>query len=755
MDTKNNNIVYLITQFPDFDPDHKIKQSHKIYTFPDAVLLNGIKLYYLLYKIPTKISNHFESRYRVMNSNNYEYFISFLCDQYDSSTKKFEPALFDADIRKKFIPIFNTKNTLTDWCERFAIISLAEKIIPEYSQYIKSFLNWMDKPSFSHPKKENTYETICNDIYYLCNSFPFRIIDAVYLKIGKPTDTIRIKAFIEYILKKKCYYVEEHIVTKLIVKNLGFTERCDIESVLNYLYKIPMWFYKTNDIADGKNAIVYLHESYYTHETLIKKYIENINHQINTNMIQQIRKKNDEQSIAIQTILSHGFSIITGGAGTGKTTLIQKLCEILFKNHHQQKFCVLSPTGTACDIVRKRLSHSVKGIITEDNSKIFEDDNNFVMTIESFIMRHMCGKKIPNLANIIIDEVSMVSINTFGHLVKILQTYNTIKRLTIIGDKNQLPSIDVGNLLYSLLNCDIYTQKKINDKQRLIIPTNHKLPICELKINHRQDKSGQFIIPLANNIIAHDVESVLCFKNEHYERITDISKTFQIIDTFIQNNTPNKKMDNHMILIHTKKGQYGTNIINNYIDKKLMPTDSKIGSRVICHSNGYYGNDHEYIANGTIFYVTEYNDITVKLQLDDPVYTNVITIYTEEYRNHFNLCWCMTIHKSQGKEFDNLLVILPTTSEFILSTNLLYTAITRCKKNLTLIASDNILTKCINTPILQYPSYLELRDKYLKKINIPKHNINSSKKICIDTIANNVPIYPVNDPLEFDIDPMI
>lgn len=794
------NIIHIWGHEKEMQISDKEYKCDKCCKYRDEDIMKGMTIYLEAHGIGKKQINLMVERYNGYKERNkrgdilVESMTHFNIEEYiiGEAKKYARDCEFKLDNKNKIYDVIfrtysiDTKEMMHNYIHIFGTISFMQQI-EDTNRYIKKVY-----------KLGNKYINQ-NNMFKLCEIMPFRIVDNSYLNVfeGDKNDKKRIEAGLKYEIDKgnRLYYIPENNIRYIMKKVLDI----ECESLDEYFYKKRIY------IKNITPDMIYVYKRIGKNEDKIKGFINKLIKDRPLCIPKLIDKRlKDEQPNVVELIMSENLAILTGGPGTGKSRCIGAICDHLYKN--DINFCVLAFTGTATEVIRNNLlNNASKGILYENPKDEFM--GNKVMTIDLFICKNKV-RMYKGLEVIIIDECSMVDVNKFAELLMVLSLYR-IKKMIISGDKDQLPSIDTGNLLFTLTKMGIHEYQMTNNYKQLI-NTQKIIPIGTLITNHRS--VGKCIPELAKLILEKKTDKVLKFKDKDYEYINDPNKCISKIDEFAGVQMNSKMDGKNIILIHTKKGQYGTKEMNNYLQKKYNIQDIIIGDivrctkegnygvtrfkaykeqlyyvteitkdemnieyitlvkfhggieniitrdvfnevfenctyykgdRIICKKNGNYGDKETYIPNGQLCYVEEvirdkYQKITkykVANEIDD-----IMTINVDDIYNVFELGWVMTIHKSQGKGFNNVMIILPDGSDILLSNNLLYTAVTRCSERLCIVASNETITKCIERPIINIISYLEVSNEYFDTENTKiinrsdntqiKTNLNNTVKLC-------------------------
>ena len=525
----------------------------------------------------------------------------------------------------------------------------------------------------------------------------FKKIDKMAMEIGIDTcSNKRIESAIKYALNisgnngHTCVLKENLI--KFIEELLRIDKKYIEDSIINLKAKKQIVLEKREEID-----WVYLYQAYKAEEniaekllTLLKsknvKKIDNIKEKLEKQEKQYNIQLSEKQKEAIELVNNNNVCVITGGPGTGKTTIIKNIIDI-YKTK-KLKVILCAPTGRAAKRMKEATNEDAKTIHRLLEIGKIEEDRNSMVEYEV----------APIDADIIIiDEMSMVDTYIMNYLVKAI--YRGTK-LILVGDENQLPSVGPGTVLK-----DIIDSKKI--------PT-----ICLNKI-FRQAAKSQIILN------AHNVNNGKGFVNKE-DLGSDIKEDFFYINESNQEKilkhvltlTKNKlKMsdsekfyDNIQVLTPTKKGLVGTKEMNKKLQEVLNPPSEnkkekkygdvifREGDKIMQIKNNYdifWEKRQENYESGTGIFNGEMGIIKnideeskqVKILFDD----DKIVWYTYSDLEQIEHSYSITIHKSQGSEFDAAIIVIPKAYQMLLTRNLLYTGLTRAKKMLIVIGGEETI----------------------------------------------------------------
>lgn len=377
---------------------------------------------------------------------------------------------------------------------------------------------------------------------------------------------------------------------------------------------------------------------------------------------------NQEQQEGIMACLQNKISIITGGPGTGKTTIIKTLLTILEEQHLRYKLA--APTGRAA----KRMLEGT-GRIAQTIHRLLEFD----FTTLSFAHNEQNALQLDFL---IIDEASMIDVFLAHALIKAVPLN---AHIIFIGDIHQLPSVGPGNFLKDLIASAIVSSTTLKTifrqaQSSLIIVNAHRINNGEFPISSLPDSNRDYFF------IKEDDPQNVPAHLEHIYR-TGLPKI-------------GIQASESVVLVPMHRGSVGTQKLNHDLQNILNPmqTDKqisfmgaiyKVGDRVMQLRNNY----DKHVFNGDIGTVV---DINIEDNLLLIRYADTIIEYEQNELNELTLAYAISIHKSQGSEYDAAIVTLFTQHFTLLQRNLIYTAITRAKKLCIFIGQPKAIAMGIN-----------------------------------------------------------
>ena len=531
----------------------------------------------------------------------------------------------------------------------------------------------------------------------------FKQIDNMAIKLGiERENQKRIKSGIKYALIRITYNGHScTLETNLIeyVKQLLGVSQDSIEEGKKNL--------KANDEIvvedrDGEHW-VYLY-TFYNAEKQIAERITKLNNAKNVKKISNIEKElkiveketdmflSEKQKQAIREINDNNVTIITGGPGTGKTTIIKTILEIYKRKKYKTILC--APTGRAAKRMTETTGeeastlHRLLEIGKVDEESLFKKDNDEY-------------KGAPIDADIIIvDEVSMVDMFVMSYLLDCIYLGT---KLILVGDCDQLPSVGPGSVLKDLISSEkivtVHLDKIFRQAAKSKIIVNA----------HRVNNGKTFIEKDSPELEEDSKEDFFFIKENNQEKI--LEQVLSLCNGRLRKFGDYDFFENIQVLTPTKKGMLGTKELNKALQNELNPHREnepekssmgavfRIGDRVMQIKNNYdmywerriddsieVGNG---IFNGEIGTITNINEKekNIRIKFDD----DKVCWYEFNELEQIEHSYCITIHKAQGSEFDVVIMIIPQTAPMLLTRNLLYTGLTRAKKLLIVIGNAQIL----------------------------------------------------------------
>ena len=592
----------------------------------------------------------------------------------------------------------------------------------EELRFSKNILFYLSGLGISLSLSKKIYSIFREDTLEIINENPYKLIKNVkgigFLKADEialknnldKTSPYRIESAIIYILTQKAlnfghvFYPKDKLTEE--VSSLIGIEKNLIEPIyMNLLLSSDIIVDNSFDEPNIYLDYLYISESYIASK--LAKMALNEDFKILFNIDKEVKKSIENQSIklseiqidAIKSCFEENISIITGGPGTGKTTIINTISKIFIENGYNISLC--APTGRAAKRIEEttgieaKTIHRMLGYIPSS----YDDIGHFEYNEDNPLDTDL----------IIIDEMSMVDVVLFEKLLRGIKD-NT--KLIIVGDVDQLPSVGAGNVLKDLIN-------------------SNKIKFTKLIDIFRQSENSNIIVNAHK--INNGKEPILNEKNSDFFFLnTDApSITRNIVVDLISRRLPKAYGYDYskdiQILTQSRKGICGVFELNKLLQDILNPKTEasdeilvgnklfRVNDKVMQTKNNYNlsfiddeGEENFGVYNGDmghiIFIDKSSNKLTV--EMDD----KRLIEYSLEDLDNLELAYAITIHKSQGSEFKSVIIPMFDGYKLLQTRNLLYTAITRAKENIVLVGDKNVMNNMIrNNTINSRYSNLEKR----------------------------------------------
>ena len=531
--------------------------------------------------------------------------------------------------------------------------------------------------------------------YILCRGgidIDFRSVDRMAADLGFDAENSdRVRAGIVYVLRENanaghtCLPIEK--LRESVCDYLGI-ERRQFESCLDDCEGYD-WVVR---LTLSNREFVYLPEYYYSETIVAKKlaFMLRTSAQYEKDYSDEIRGVEFSENIqyealqraAINACLTGSVFILTGGPGTGKTTTLNGVIKIL--KAQKKRILLCAPTGRAA----KRMS-DLTGEPAKTIHRLLEVD--FTSKDELKFKRN---EKNPLPADVIIaDEMSMVDSLLMCSLVRAIKPSS---KFIMVGDSNQLPSVGAGNVLKDLI-------------------ASHYIPSVELKEIFRQ-AAKSLIVTNAHRIVKgefpvlDDKQNDFFFMNKPNEE--DIpSLVIQLAKQRLPSTYGFSPIDDIQVLCPTKMGAAGTRELNKLLQQALNPPAQnkaemkffdvifRIGDKVMQTKNDYdvlWTRNNEKgsgIFNGDIGIIRSVDRFSQNVTID---FEGRMAIYTSEMLRKLEHAYAITIHKSQGSEYDAVIIPITGYTKNLLYRNLLYTGVTRAKKMIILIGTRELVKAMVD-----------------------------------------------------------
>ena len=587
------------------------------------------------------------------------------------------------------------EDILNDYTILFKVPNLTEKqaltiynSLMDYKTSYDKLLN-LTKIGFSMKDALKIYDLYkSNTLAILENPYQMidDILDITFLKIEKIRHNLNIPLEDLNRVKQGIIYVMENLGFK--TGNTYFT----YDEVLKYSQKLLN--VNEDTIKEGTVALIkdnkvliddykyYLTKTYDSEKYIALKLVNLTKNYQNFNYdkyLQEIEENfsvtfNKEQKEAISRALNFDISVITGGPGTGKTTIIKAITNIYQNIHNlslnklKEELILLAPTGRASK--RMSLNSNLPSYTIHRFLKWQKESNTFLVNEENK----------SNAKFIIIDEVSMLDNDLFYNLLLGLQDNC---KILLIGDYNQLPSVGAGQVLKDIIESDV-------------------IPVTYLKKLYRQDENSN-ITTLAHNIInnklaldifnvSDDLTFIECSKEDLFKILDDFLITykdmsfadFQVLAPVYKGDCGIDNLNFHMQNILNKKTFRKNEIAHNGVTYR---ENDKVLELVNILENNVFNGDI-----GEVLNVKSSKNKEIIIDFD-----NNLVKYNLKDLDNIKLGYAISIHKAQGSEFS--VVILPIFNSYniMLYKKIIYTAVTRAKKRLIILGEKSALKKAILT----------------------------------------------------------
>lgn len=551
----------------------------------------------------------------------------------------------------------------------------------------------------------NAIEQIQSNPYILVdlvNRVNFNQIDKMALDIGiEYNNEKRIRSGVKHALllttyNGHCAVVYENLL-KFVHELLGVRED-EIEDVLINM-KV-----KNDIVIEEREGYewVYLYQYYQAEKNVAEKLIQ-LDKYKNIKKISKFEKEleiteaksnielSEEQKEAIKQINNNNVCVITGGPGTGKTTIIKAIID-LYK-HNEMKPVLCAPTGRAAKRmtettgIEAKTLHRLLEIGSFSSSENQNNNTNLSVTpIDADI--------------IIVDEMSMVDIFLMNYLCRAI--YNGTK-LVLVGDTDQLPSVGPGNVLKDIIESEVITTITLNKifrqaAQSKIIMNSHRVNdgqsfISKEEIQNSNEKYVEDFFYIDENDKNKILYQVLSLSGERLKKFGDYD--------FIKN---------IQIITPTKKGELGTKELNKRLQQEINPPSEykkekkfgdsifREGDRIMQIKNNYeiyWEKNQKSFESGSGIFNGEFGTIqkidekekNIQIKFDD----DKIAWYAFSELEQIEHAYSITVHKAQGSEFDVVIMVIAPSAPMLLTRNLLYTGMTRAKKLLIMVGNKNVL----------------------------------------------------------------
>lgn len=552
--------------------------------------------------------------------------------------------------------------------------------------------------------EENPYLLCCEEI-----GMEFDQCEAIAKKLGIPPDSsYRIEAALQFVLRHNLYNGHTCLPLDKLLPTAGALLNQN-QTMIEKSIEILLRRKELNIVDVNGRDYVYLPE-YLEAERFIASRVRFMLSADEScapkakekEKIEALQQKNgisyaSLQKEAIEQAISHHLFILTGGPGTGKTTTINAIIELLEEGGNQVALC--APTGRAA----KRMSE-VTGKDAKTIHRLLEVD---FANPSSLQFKRNEKNPLPYDA-VIVDETSMVDIPLMRSLICALKLRC---RLILVGDSDQLPSVGPGNVLRDFIESECIPQVRLTEifrqaQKSLIVTNAHAIVHGQMPELKKHDNDFFFL------------------KRERAEQIK--STVLDLVSSRLPKSYGYSPTADIQVIVPTRIGAVGANNLNQSLQERLNPPAPnkgefesngrkfRVGDKVMQIKNNYdilwqkdNGEEGMGVYNGDIGFIESIDrpTKTLLIRFDDRV-----AEYLFEMAPELELAYAITVHKSQGSEFEAVVMPLTSYKSKMHYRNLLYTAVTRAKSRLILLGQEKTIAEMIanNRKTVRYTNLKEM-----------------------------------------------
>lgn len=550
---------------------------------------------------------------------------------------------------------------------------------------------------------QNLYKVLEENPYQMTDHIQgvgFKTADEIAMHIGLHTySDFRIRSGILYTLQQSISEGHIYLMRETLLRRASQLLEVEILDMEKHLMDLSM---ERKIVLKEWEEGVRVYTSHFYHAELhVAKMLHDLNlhyEEVEIVMERGIREieqhtdvsLDEKQKSAIKTAVQNGVMVLTGGPGTGKTTTINSMIQYFEREH--MEFLLAAPTGRAA----KRMTEAT-GYDAQTIHRLLEVSGN--PEDDSTKNGFQRNEENPLEADaIIIDEMSMVDLTLMQALLRAVMPGT---RLILVGDGNQLPSVGPGSVLKDIIKSGCF-------------------PVVELTKIFRQAQESDIVMNAHKINKGQPVILDNQSKDFFFLKRQDPNVVIRVLLTLIQSRLPRyvqAKPYDIQVLTPMRKGALGVERLNVILQHYLNPEDPKkvekefggkifrVGDKVMQIKNNYqleweistkYGLTVDKgmgIFNGDMGIITEINTYTETIEVEYDEKRRVK--YTYDLLDELEHAYAITIHKSQGSEYPAVVIPLLSGPRQLFHRNLLYTAITRAKKCVTLVGSDLVFQQMI------------------------------------------------------------
>lgn len=558
--------------------------------------------------------------------------------------------------------------------------------------------------------KENPY-CLTEEVF----GIGFKTADVIAMKMGiDMSSDSRVTAGIRYVLSQGAVaghtYLPEDLLIEKTSELLG-VYKDQVEHLLAGLVVDKHVVIEQTD--DGRN--IYLAAFYTAEKNAAIKLLRlaeveyhygdaSLDERINRLEVKNNIKLDETQREAVKLAVSNGVLVITGGPGTGKTTIINTIIGLLKED--KKVFLLAAPTGRAAKRMTQATGYEAKTLHRLLEIGYREEGHD-----ETALFAR--NEENPLIADVIIvDEMSMVDILLMNHLLKAI-TPGTV--LIMVGDANQLPSVGPGNVLRDIISSEKIKKIKLtqiyrqNENSMITLNAHH---INNGRMPEMNNRNGDFFLLTKNST----------------EKL--VSTVVDLCTTRLPNTYGYNPMEDIQVLTPLRKGAAGVNEMNIRLQAVLNP--KKHGRReykfrdftyregdkvmqiknnydltwVMCNNDSIWG---EGIFNGDMGIIEELDDEARSAKI---IFEDRYVYYDYALFEELEPAYAITVHKSQGSEFPAVVLPIYPGPPMLMTRNLLYTAVTRAKSLVVIVGNEAVLESMVNN-VRELKRYSGLKNKLI------------------------------------------
>lgn len=574
--------------------------------------------------------------------------------------------------------------------------------------------------------KSNTIAIIKSNPYKLADDIlgiGFKTADQIAKSIGIEAESPnRIKSGIKYILNEASNDGHVYLPKETLINNTSQLLELPIELIENIFINLQLDKQIYKEFLE-KKEIIYLSFFYNAEISVAKKLLEisqtcdNIKTSVLNKKIKKIEKLQsiklaNNQKQAVREAITNGVLVITGGPGTGKTTTINIIINLL--EDEGNEIVLAAPTGKAA----KRMTEAT-GKEAQTLHRLLE-----INYLQENNKRQNFGRNEENPIEadvVIVDETSMVDIMLMNSLVNAIALGT---KLILVGDADQLPSVGAGNVLKDIIKSECIKTVRLNEifrqaEESAIIMNAHRINNGNYPIINEKDKDFFFMRRTSTESVVDTIVQLI------------ISR----LPKYINSN----KIGDIQVLTPMRKGSLGVHLLNQILQKALNPPAHnkkerefrniiyREGDKVMQIKNNY--NMFWYIKNsfgikidegigifngdeGIISHINNINS-SITVIFDDG---KIVEYDSNSQLDELELAYAITIHKSQGSEYPVVIIPIHSGPPMLMSRNLLYTAVTRAKKLVVIVGLQDTINKMVdNSREIDRYSSLDHRLQYFSE----------------------------------------